>query len=466
MRVVLDALQMEDRETVHAYLKEKLSLPDYYGNNLDALWDCLSEMDGVEIVIENRKQAQGYFERVHRVLRDATEENAGLSLTERKDPYEVCEEDDFFRLLTAWYRVKHRELPWRSNPTPYHVWVSEIMLQQTRVEAVKDYYARFMKRLPDVRALAEVSDDELMKLWEGLGYYSRARNLKKCAQVLVAEYDAKLPCDEKKLEDLPGIGPYTAGAIGSIAFHLPCAAVDGNVLRVMSRLAGNEDDITMSQTKTGWKNYLERLYTTYTDVDSGEMNQALMELGATVCIPNGTPRCADCPLEDLCVARAEGRTEELPVRAPKKPRKDIYKTVLLLFSRHRVMILRRPEEGLLADLYEYPNVDTHMSADEVLTYLKGISPAWKNALSGTITVLPQAKHIFTHLEWHMIGYAVNLDTEELERLAQDYQEKTNARMVCWADRAALCNTYAVPGAFEVYTGEAMKQLEDKPHDGK
>lgn len=458
MKVILDAGCMGQRETVHGYLKEKLSLPDYYGNNLDALWDCLTTMDDTEIVICNREQAQEYFDRVYRVFQKAAEENPNLRLLEEAENAPVQDEDIFLQLLGAWYQAKHRQLPWRSDPTPYHVWISEIMLQQTRVEAVKDYYKRFMERLPDVKALSEVSDDELMKLWQGLGYYSRARNLKKCAAKVMEEHGGELPADYKQLEALPGIGPYTAGAIASIAYHLPCAAVDGNVLRVMSRLAGSYEDITLAQTKKQWKAYLEQLYRKYPQVESGDINQALMELGATVCIPNGAPKCADCPLEGLCAARAKGLTQELPVRAEKKPRRDVMKTVLLIVHQGRVLLLRRPSEGLLADLYEYPNVDKHLEMEAVEDYLSGISPAWEAADLEVLGSLPDAKHIFTHLEWHMIGYAVKLECAEPGALAQDIKAHTGATTAVWADRAELETIYAVPGAFSAYTQEALKCL--------
>lgn len=219
--------------------------------------------------------------------------------------------------LLAWYDSGRRILPWREEPTPYHVWLSEIMLQQTRVEAVKPYYDRFLQALPDIESLAAADEEKLLKLWEGLGYYNRARNLKKAAQILVSEYGGRMPDDYEIILSLPGIGSYTAGAISSIAFGKAYPAVDGNVLRILARLRTDERDILQAGVK---KSVEEELADVMPKDRPGDFNQALMELGAMVCIPNGAPKCDVCPWKELCRARAQGITGEFPKKAGKKPR--------------------------------------------------------------------------------------------------------------------------------------------------
>ena len=236
--------------------------------------------------------------------------------------------------LIGWYRKNKRSLPWRDTGDPEDVWISEIMLQQTRVEAVKEYFIRFREALPDAAAIAACPDDRLMKLWEGLGYYSRARNLKKCAQVLVEQYGGKLPADHGELLKLPGIGPYTAGAIASIAFGLPVPAVDGNVLRVWARITGCTDDIALDATKRlfTWEiaALLELMSRSTGDFRAGDYNQALMELGATVCVPNGAPLCGHCPMNHRCEALSEGLTGLIPLKSGKKPRRREERTILVI----------------------------------------------------------------------------------------------------------------------------------------
>ena len=214
--------------------------------------------------------------------------------------------------LVAWYRENKKDYPWRQEPTPYHVWISEIMLQQTRIEAALDYYTRFIKELPDVFALAAVEDDRLMKLWQGLGYYSRARNLKKAALTLVNDYGGVLPDDAKALQKLPGIGEYTAGAIASIAYHKPEPAVDGNVLRVLSRLLLSYDDIMLPATKKAMTAKLRSVYPC--GEEASLLTEGIMELGEVVCIPNGEPRCAVCPVAEFCRAKEKGERISKSVR--------------------------------------------------------------------------------------------------------------------------------------------------------
>lgn len=348
--------------------------------------------------------------------------------------------------LLAWYDRGRRILPWREDPTPYHVWLSEIMLQQTRVEAVKPYYDRFLEALPDIASLAAVEEEKLLKLWEGLGYYNRARNLKKAAQILVSEYGGRMPDDYDKIVSLPGIGSYTAGAVASIAFGKPRPAVDGNVLRVLSRLRADDRDILSAQVK---KSVEEELTDVMPADRPGDFNQALMELGATVCIPNGAPKCDVCPWKDLCMARAEGRTGELPQKARKKPRTIEEKTVLVIQDGARVALRKRPEKGLLAGMYEFPSVEGYCGEEEVLAYLRelGLSPL-------RIIALPPAKHVFTHKEWHMKGYMVRVDELAAKGEGQRMQG------LLFVDPEQTRTDYPIPSAFAVYA-ERVEMIRNK-----
>lgn len=330
-------------------------------------------------------------------------------------------------LLLDWYRENARELPWRSDPTPYHVWVSEIMLQQTRVAAVLDYYRRFMERLPTVEALASCSEEELMKLWQGLGYYSRARNLQKAARVIVSEYGGELPRDYAAVRALAGVGDYTAGAICSIAFGLPVPAVDGNVLRVMCRVNGDRRDVTKAETKRAVGESLRACMPTQM---AGEFNQALMELGATVCLPNGAPLCGKCPLQSLCRAYLDGTTAELPVKSPKKERRVEDRTVYLIFRAGQVALRRRVPRGLLAGLWEFPNE---------------LSP-WECPVAGESTFVAAGKHIFTHIEWRMSAYAVEATSDALPE------------GWVWASRTELKERYPIPNAFAGFFEVTEKYL--------
>ena len=300
-------------------------------------------------------------------------------------------------LLLDWYMKIARPLPWRQNVTPYRVWISEIMLQQTRVEAVIPYYERFLATFGDVRALSVAPDDLLMKCWEGLGYYSRARNLKRAAQKITEEYGGVFPADFSLLQQLPGIGPYTAGAIGSIAFGLPTPAVDGNVLRILSRLGKVKEDVLSPPVKKEFTAALAAIYPS--GEDAGILTQSFMELGQRHCLPNGAPLCAGCPLSAICGAHLCGEEEVYPVRSAKKERRVLDKTVFLLHSDGRFAIRKRPKEGLLAGLWEFPNTDGSLSAEEAADYISSIG-----FYPLGITELPGGKHIFTHLEWHMKGF--------------------------------------------------------------
>ena len=287
---------------------------------------------------------------------------------------------DFSRPLLDWYQVNKRDLPWRREATPYRVWVSEIMLQQTRIEAARGYFQRFMAAFPTVEALAAAESDAVMKLWEGLGYYSRARNLHKCARVIVSQYGGRFPADAQALKKLPGIGEYTAGAIASIAFGLPESAVDGNVTRLLTRLEACPQ--TADEKLRG--RYRRELKDIYPAGECGDFTSALMELGETVCLP-GTPSCEKCPLSALCRAHGEGRETDYPVLPAKKPRRVEHRRVLLILRGDAVAVRRRPETGLLAGLWELPN-------DTVETPPEGGEPCG------------EAVHVFTHVEWRMRGY--------------------------------------------------------------
>ena len=261
------------------------------------------------------------------------------------------ERKDIIEPLLTWYLKNARSLPWREEPTPYRVWVSEIMLQQTRVEAVKPYFQRFITKLPDVAALADCPEDTLLKLWEGLGYYNRVRNMQKAARTVVEEYGGILPADYRALLSLTGIGSYTAGAIASIAYGIPVPAVDGNVLRVLTRLSGDASDIMKQTVKTALE---EELLDFMPKDRAGAFNQALMELGATVCVPNGAPLCGECPWGGVCKACADGSWAYLPVKTRARERRIEERTVFVIRTGDRVVLNRRPKKGLLAGLYEFP----------------------------------------------------------------------------------------------------------------
>lgn len=301
--------------------------------------------------------------------------------------------------LCEWYDGGHRELPWRSDPTPYHVWISEIMLQQTRVEAVKPYYARFLDVLPDVSALAQVEDDVLMKLWEGLGYYSRARNLKKAAILCCEQFGGQLPTQYEELLKLPGIGSYTAGAIASIAYGQCVPAVDGNVLRVISRLCADDADISLAATKKEMEKRLRILMEKEVRFP-GTFNQALMELGAMVCIPNGAPLCEKCPWEEMCLAHQQNRTAQIPHKASKKARKVEQWTVFVWKEAGMTILRRRSNEGLLAGLYEFPMVKGILDEKQAILWWK------EQGYEVVVKRIKPARHIFSHIEWQMTGYEV------------------------------------------------------------
>ena len=333
--------------------------------------------------------------------------------------------------LVSWYGKAERGLPWRESRDPYRIWISEIMLQQTRARSVIPYYQRFLENCPDVRSLAACSDERLMKLWEGLGYYSRARNLKRAARIISEKYDGVLPDSSAELESLPGIGPYTAGAIASIAFGEPVPAVDGNALRVFSRIFGIREDIQDLRTR---KQITEKVREIIPEDNPGIFNQAVMDLGACLCLPTGEARCGECPVRFACYAGANHLTGQIPVRR-KKPRRTVCKkTILVIRDGLNFLLRKRPDEGLLAGLYELPSFEGHLKEEEVRNRVReaGLSPV-------RIQKLEDAKHIFTHLEWHMSGYLI---------LVEELPPRSGTCFL--ASRQEIEGTFAIPSAFAAY----------------
>lgn len=309
----------------------------------------------------------------------------------------MCKADVFEKLpqvLLPWYAQNKRDLPWRKDQEPYHIWLSEIMLQQTRVEAVKGYYSRFLDRIPTIKDLANADDEVLHKLWEGLGYYSRVRNLKKAARVIMDTYGGEFPGEYEKILKLPGIGAYTAGAVCSIAFGQRTPAVDGNVLRVVARLCNDTTPVDLPAYK---KRVSERLTAVYPK-DAGAFTQALMELGATVCGPNREPDCKVCPCKAFCEGYRCGTAAELPVKLPRRSRKRQRMTVFILSCGNLYAVQKRPETGLLASLWQFPNVQGKFATDEAIAYVE------QNGIKLTdIKRTVEKKHVFTHVEWDMNG---------------------------------------------------------------
>ncbi len=342
--------------------------------------------------------------------------------------------------LLLWYDANRRILPWREDPTPYHVWLSEIMLQQTRVEAVLDYYRRFLEKLPSVAELAGCDEQALLKLWEGLGYYSRVRNMQKAAQIIMDQYGGIMPSEYEEILKLPGIGSYTAGAIASIAFQKAVAAVDGNVLRVTARILADEEDIGNESLKKRRKQELEDILP---KDRPGSFNQALMDLGATVCVPNGTPKCEECPLASFCRAHLTDRTAELPVKKKKAERRILERTVFVIRHRGKILLHRRPRRGLLAGLYELPGAEKHLERSEALDFVGklGFEPLY-------IEALPNSRHIFSHLEWRMRAYLVR--TDDLPETVSDTED------YLLESPEEIAAGFPIPSAFSAYRGWIRK----------
>ena len=350
--------------------------------------------------------------------------------------------DKIVTSLVEWYYRNKRMLPWRTDRDPYHVWVSEIMLQQTRIEAVIGYYERFMKELPTIQDLASCPQDRLLKLWEGLGYYNRVRNLQKAAQMIVEEYHNRFPNTYSQILSLPGIGEYTASAISSICFSLKEATVDGNVLRVYMRVNNCYDNIDDIKVRKRVRKDLIPIM----PEDAGGFNEALMELGETICIPNGVPKCGDCPIQKFCKAYAHNTILDLPIRNPKKEKKIEDYTVFLLVSQNMVAIEKRQSKGLLHNMWQFPNVEKVMTLSQVQTYLEE-----RKLPFSAIEKANSYIHIFTHKKWSMQAYFVVL------------KEKIEIENAIWVSFHDLEKTYAIPTAFQPfknYLKERIKQNDE------
>ena len=358
--------------------------------------------------------------------------------------------------LQEWFWQNARVLPWRENPKAYYVWVSEIMLQQTRVEAVKPYFERFIRELPDVKTLAECPEDKLLKLWEGLGYYNRVRNMKIAANQVMDDYGGVIPSEYEELLKLKGIGHYTAGAIASIAYGNPAPAVDGNVLRVISRVTADDSDIMKQSVRNCMEERLQEIMCdAKSEVIPAVFNQALMELGATVCVPNGAPRCESCPWKSICEAKKQDRIMELPVKKKAKERRVEERTVLILKDGSQLALHKRPKKGLLAGMYELPNLEGHLSEEEVLFFIKE-----QGYLPIRIQRACDAKHIFSHVEWHMKGYVVFLQAGDYVDLTNPGVENIDAEQQLsinkkqdwiFVEPEDTKEQYAIPSAFVKYT---------------
>lgn len=338
--------------------------------------------------------------------------------------------------LIDWFNENGRHLPWREDTNPYRVWVSEIMLQQTRISAAISYYERFMEKLPTVADLANIDDDVLMKLWQGLGYYSRARNLKAAAQKVMKDYEGVFPTTFSELILLPGIGRYTAGAIASICGGEAVSAVDGNVMRVLCRYFNLDIDVLDVKNKKAAELVLNEIIP---KENPGVFNEAIMELGETVCLPNGEPNCKKCPLFEKCLANQMGTAENIPTRKKMAKRKKEKRIILLLKKEDKIALLKRQNKGLLANLWEFPNcLDDSKSIDEILENMEiGFD---------SIKPLGEAKHIFSHIEWYMTGYLINV--------------KNRMSGFTWATKDELRNVYSIPSAFCYFFKQILDILDE------
>lgn len=303
--------------------------------------------------------------------------------------------------LSIWYQKNKRDLPWRKDNNPYHIWISEIMLQQTRIEAVIPYYERFITFLPTIHDLATIDEEKLLKLWEGLGYYSRAKNLKKTAQIIEQEYQGKFPTEYVEILKLPGIGEYTASAISSICFNQKEVTIDGNVLRVFTRFFNDKRNIDEPKVKKEIRHYLMRVI----PMDAGDFNQGMMELGETICLPKGTPKCLQCPLNKDCLSYKKNTYLSLPVKKKKSTKKEEFYTVLLYQYQNKYALYQRKEESLLQNLWSFPQLEGNISKKEIVSYLEKNSISYKNIQKDI-----NYTHIFTHKKWQMKSYKIILKT--------------------------------------------------------
>ena len=339
-------------------------------------------------------------------------------------------------LLLEWYQFNKRILPWRETKNPYYVWISEIMLQQTRIETVIPYYERFIKKIPDISSLAVISLDDLLKLWEGLGYYSRARNLKKAAQIIMEKYYGEFPSTYKEIIMLPGIGEYTASAIASICFNASTPTVDGNVLRVYTRVMNDRRNIDLVKTKKEIREELSKIMPS----DAGNFNEALMELGEVICLPNGMPKCDICPIKKLCRAYIEKTWQQIPVRLEKKRKNEKFFTVFLFSYQEYYAISKRKEQQLLQHLWEFFNIDGILTIDEVKKYLEE-----KHIPFISIEKSIENKHIFTHQIWYMQAYIVKVSSK-MDHLV-------------WKTLNEIDMKYAIPTAFQPFL-EVLKKRDN------
>ena len=354
----------------------------------------------------------------------------------------ICKE--MLEKIEIFYKKEGRALPWRRDRHPYHVWLSEIMLQQTRVEAVIPYYEKFLALFPTVFDLANAEEDALLKAWEGLGYYSRARNLHKAAKIIVSRHRGIFPDNYKEILSLPGVGEYTAAAIGSVCFGLPLAAVDGNVLRIYARVFADGRDITDAAVKKEVGRYLSQAFPA--GDAAGHLTQGFMEIGQRFCTPNGAPHCTECPLCSICAVGKNGEYTRYPYRKPKKSRKQIKKTVLLLHigdeTGDAFLIRKRTSGGLLGGLWEFPSTDEELTPDMAMEHAKslGVTP---------LAALPSVSgvHIFTHLEWHMQGILIECASGQIGALTPANVEELRDR-------------YPIASAFKVFKEFIFERLQE------
>ncbi len=338
---------------------------------------------------------------------------------------------DYTDIIVTWYQENKRNLPWRQDQNPYHVWISEIMLQQTRIEAVIDYYNRFLQEVPTIKDLANVSDEKLLKLWEGLGYYNRARNLKKAAIIITKL--GYFPYTYEELIKLPGIGEYTASAISSICYNEREVTIDGNVLRVYARFYNDKRNILEEKVKKDIHNNLLKII----PKSSGDFNQGLMEIGETICLPNGTPKCESCPLYKDCKARLNNTYQSIPVREKNTTKKNEYYTVLLLKYKDKVVIKKREQETLLNNLYTFPDLEGTLSENDLIVYLQNMSIPYQSIKQG-----PDNIHIFTHKKWNMISYIITLN-----KRISDYN---------FVSLNEIISNYAIPTAHKKFLNYLLK----------
>ena len=443
---ILFVIQMQD---VKYFVPNKVMQPEFAEVLVRAkkagvkilAYDCMVEPDSMKIhkEVEVRLGDDPIFEKIY-----------GSDKQKKANPKRILRKGclkDIPKPLLKWYDNNRRILPWRENATPYRVWVSEIMLQQTRVEAVKPYFERFMEALPDIETLALAEEEKLLKLWEGLGYYSRVRNLKKAAMQIMEEYGGVMPSSCEELLNLKGIGSYTAGAIASIAYGKKVPAVDGNVLRVISRITMSEEDILLPAVKKKTEEELLAIM----PARPGDFNQAMMEIGAMVCIPNGAPKCEECPLKDICKAKENNVQSQYPKKGKKKARSVEEKTIMIIRDAGTVALHKRPEKGLLAGMYEFPSLEGHKTAEEVVDWI-----SQKGLKALRVLPLSDATHIFTHKEWHMKAYMIRVD-----ELAEKKESLLKENWI-FAEAAQAEEKYPLPSAFQAYT----KYLEIKQGNEK